>query len=145
MLLVEDQENKVAEWAGLVLGKPIIQPAKIFGVVEDDGLLKGAAIFNDYQGPGGNIELTYVGPGTLTKNVMRQMAEFAFVACNASRVTLKTMRSNLVARKLLGNKKHGLVHECVLKRYYSTEKGGDALVFVLSRDHAKRWLGGSIE
>ena len=141
MILIAGEDEKVAEWAGLALGKPFVHPYCAFGIVEADGLLRGAAIFNNYQGPGANIELTYVGPGTLGRNILRELARYAFNACGASRVTIKTMRKNILVRKLLGNKRHGLEFEGVLKRYYDTEKSGDALVYVLHKDNAKRWLG----
>ncbi len=139
MILVGGQDQKVAKWASLVLGKPIVQPYAAFGIIEPDGLLRGAAIFNDYQGPGGNIEMTYVGAGTMTRKVLKALAHYAFVSCAASRVTFKTMRQNIVTRKLLGKACRGLTHEGVLRRYYTTEKSGDALVYVLSRENAKRW------
>lgn len=142
MMLIGGNDQTVADWAGQAMGVKFVQPLAAFGIVEDDGLLKGAAIFNDYQGAGANIELTYIGPGTLTRKIMRGLAEFAFRTCNASRVTLKTMRRNLPVRKLLTKDRLGLRFEGTLKRYYTTEKEGDALMFVLYREDAPHWMMG---
>lgn len=138
MLLIGNQDQAVADWASAVLGKPIVQPFAALGVTEQDGLLKGAAIFNDFQGKNANIELTYVGPGTLRRGIIRQIAQYAFGLNSASRVTCKTHRKNVTARKLLP--RLGFRMEGTLKRYYGTTKGDDALVYVMDRNDAKRWL-----
>lgn len=141
MLLIDGQDAQVAEWAGRCMGTQFVGPLSALGIVEPDGKLRGAAIFNDFQGTGGNIELTLIGPGALTPSVMRGIAEYAFVHCNAARMSCKTRRDNIYMRKLLGQKRHGFRFEGVSPRYYDTEKGGDALRFVLFKEDAKRWLG----
>ncbi len=125
---------------GPLLGKPIIAPFAAVGIVDDANVLCGAAVFNDYQGPGGNIEFTYFGPHTLTRVVIKWLATYAFVTNQASRVTFKTHRSNHVVRKLLT--RHGIAYEATLRAYYDTAKGSDALVFMLDRKNAARWLRG---
>lgn len=140
-LMIEGQDQAVADWVGQVLGKPIVQPYSAIGICDPDGKLRGAAIFNDFQGPGGNMEMTYVGPQTLTRGVLKWLARYAFNRCNASRVTFKTMSRNHAVRKLLA--RHKLDYEGRLRAYYDTAKGGDALVYVLYRSKAARWLGAS--
>jgi len=140
MRVLPGHDEEVARWVSQHLGKPILAPYAAMGVLDDDGVLRGAAVFNDYQGPGGNIEFTYYGPETLTRSVIRWLANYAFVTNKASRVTFKTHRSNHLVRKLLN--KHGMVFEGVLRRYYNTDKGSDALVFMLDRRNAARWLRG---
>lgn len=142
MLLIAGQDKVVADWAGRMLGTEFVQPLSALGVVADEGgLLMGAAIFNDYH-PGGNISFSYVGPGTLSRDIIRQLVTYAFEACRASRVTIQTRRSNRMVRKLLGEKRHGFEFEGVRKRYYDTTEDGDALCFVLFPDQAKRWSRG---
>lgn len=140
MQVLSGHDQEIAAWVSRYLGKPIIAPYAAVGIVDDAGVLKGAAVFNDYQGPGGNIEFTYYGPQTLTRSVIRWLANYAFVTNKASRVTFKTHRKNHLVRKLLS--KHGMMFEAVLRRYYSTDKGSDALVFVLDRKNAALWLRG---
>lgn len=140
MKILTGHDQEVAAWASNLLGKPIIQPFSAVGVLNSDNTLCGAAIFNDYQGPGGNIEFTYFGPQTLTRSIVKWLATYAFVTNSVSRVTFKTHRSNHLVRKLLT--KHGMAFEGTLKRYYSTAKSGDALVFMLDRRNAALWLRG---
>lgn len=139
MLLVGGQDQVVADWAGQAFGKPFLQPLSAFGITEADGLLKGAVIFNDFQGKNANIEMTYFGPGTISRGIIRALAAYAFIQNNVSRVTCKTRRDNVIARKILP--RLGFKFEGVLKRYWGTEKGSDALIFMLDRNSAKRWLG----
>ncbi len=135
--LIGGHDQEVTAWAGHELGVTFMQPVAAFGIV-DDGQIKGAAIFNDYY-VGGNIEMTYLGCGTISRRIIRELANYAFRKNGVSRVTCKTKRSNFVVKKLLPRLGFGL--ECTLKRYYGTERGDDALVFVLSRERAAKWLG----
>lgn len=135
MDFIEGQDQAVAEWASRLLGKPIVQPFAAIGIGQD-GLLKAAAIFNDFQGANGNIELTYVGKDSLTRQSLRWLARYAFVINKASRVTMKTRRDNHLVRRLLGSR---FTYEGTLSRYYDTTKHGDALVFVLHKNNAERW------
>ena len=136
MEMIEGQDQIIAQWASTLLDKPIVQPFAAIGIGRN-GAIRAAAVFNDYQGHGGNIEFTYVGRGTLTRSVMRWLIGYAFDANKASRVTMKTRRDNHVVRKLMT--KHGFAFEATLKRYYDTSKNGDALVFVMDRKSAERW------
>lgn len=136
MNMIEGQDAIIAQWAATLLDKPIVQPFSAIGIGRD-GAVRGAAIFNDYQGPNGSIELTYVGVRTLTRDVIRWLIRYAFDTNKASRVTMKTRRDNHVVRRLMV--KHGFEYEATLKRYYDTAKSGDAMVFVLDRKAAERW------
>ena len=140
MKLIGGIDTAVGEWAGKMMGKPIIEPFAAFGIAHGDRLV-GAAIFNDFQGPNANIELTYIGPGTITRSVIRGLATYAFAQNKVSRVTCKTMRRNAVARKLLP--RLGFKFEGTLKRYWGTASGDDALIYYMDRTAAKRWLAGA--
>lgn len=131
-------DEVVAGWAGKQLNATFVRPFAALGIVKD-GQMAGAAIFNDYQGPNGNIELSYVGPGTVCRKVIGELARYAFITNKASRVTLKTKRTNPVCKLA---PRLGFEFEAVLKRYYNTDKSGDAVVFVMTRPMAKRWLTG---
>jgi RimJ/RimL family protein N-acetyltransferase len=136
LMVIPNQDRTVADWAELAMGAPFHAPYSALGIVEPDGLLKGAAIFNDFY-PGGNIELTFVGPGTITRSVIRELCSYAFDKCGASRVTCKTNTRNVVVRKLLP--RLGFKMEMRLKRYYDDAQ--DAYCFVFYREDAKRWIG----
>ena len=117
MDLIVKHDETVAKWAESRLRAKFNPPRIAMGIVDGSGVLVGAAIWNAYQEKG-NVELSYVGPGTLSRTVMRKLAKFAFGDLGASRVTLKTSRKNDVTKKLLGNKRHGFVYEMTQKRYF---------------------------
>lgn len=137
MDLIYGQDEAVAAWAGERLGVAFQRPYVAIGIARS-GESCGAAVFNEHY-RGGNIELTFVGHGMLSRRVQKALAEFAFLRCGASRITIRTMRRNLTARKLLGrgNRFH---FEGVQRQYYGPEKGDDALVYVLFKEQAGKWL-----
>lgn len=137
MTLVAGHDAEVARWAGEQLGVHFVQPFTALGVVTDKGLV-GASVFNDYY-RGGNVEWTYVGSGSLRPGMLRELASYCFVQLGASRVTAKTRRSNAVVRKLLP--RAGFSFEMTQKRYFGPSKGDDALVYVLFKEDAGKWLG----
>lgn len=139
LLLIGGQDQTVLDWASAVLNKKFVQPASAFGITDENGLLKGAAIFNDYY-KGGNIEMTYIGAGTFSRSIMKGLARYAFTACQVSRVTLKTQRANLVVRKLLKAGRLGWQFEGVIPRYFGPTKQDDALTFVLYKHKAPKWM-----
>lgn len=130
-------DDEVAGWAGHQLGVTFQRPFKAMGVIDRNDAICGAVIFNEHY-HGGNIEMTLVGPGMLTWRVQKAIMQFSFVNCEASRLTARTARRNAVVRRLLP--KAGFQFEGVQKRYYGPEKGDDALVYVLFRENAGRWL-----
>lgn len=138
MELVAGYDEAVADWAGRQLGVKFVQPLRAFGILNGNGQAVGAAVFNDYY-KGGNVEWTHVGPGTIRPGLMRDLARFAFIDLQASRVTAKTAYRNVKVRKLLP--KAGFTFEFTQKRYFGPERGDDALVYVLFRENAQRWIG----
>lgn len=130
-------DAEVAAWAGAQLGVSFQQPFRAMGVVDSQGTLRGATIFNEHY-TGGNIEMTLVGPGMLTRGVQQAIVRFAFVNCGASRLMARTARRNAVVRRLLP--KAGFAFEGVQKRYFGPERGDDALIYVLFREQAGKWL-----
>lgn len=138
MELVAGYDEAVADWAGRQLGVKFVAPYVAFGIIDNSGKAVGAAVFNNHF-ERGNIEWSHVGPGSITRSVVRQLAQYAFVHCEASRVTAKTMRRNVKVRKLLP--KAGFTFEGTQKRFFGPDAGDDALVYVLFREQAQRWLG----
>lgn len=138
MILVGGHDREVIAWASKVLNKHFVEPAAAFGIIDNDGHLKGAAIFNDFYA-GGNLEFTYIGPGTVTRRIIRQIASYAFIDNKAARLTAKTARGNIVARKLLP--RLGFMLEGTQRRYFGPRKSEDALVFVMHRAALPEWIG----
>lgn len=138
MRVLGAHDQEVAAWAGAVLGVAFQEPYTAFGVIDRTGVVQGAAIFNDYY-PGGNVELTYVGSNSFSKGVFRFLCRFAFDELKATRVTARTRRGNVVMRRMLP--KGGFNFEGTQKHFYGPTKADDALVYVLFRHNAERWLG----
>lgn len=138
MQWVGGHDAVVAEWAQQMFhGKLNFWAVhSAFGIVSDDGTLKGAALFSDYY-PGGNVELTMVGPRTLTRAILNQIAYHAFVTLQASRVTAKTRRSTPEVSKLLT--KAGFKFEAVSRNYFGPEPGDDAIVYSFAAKDAAKW------
>lgn len=137
MDLVFGQDDAVAEWAGVRLGVTFQRPFVAIGIARG-GAAIGAAVFNEYY-RGGNIELTFVGDGALTRRVQRALAQYAFGQLAVSRITIRTAYRNTKVRKLLGRKGR-FEFEGVQKRFYGPDRGDDALVYVLPREKAGKWL-----
>lgn len=137
MRVVAGQDQVIADWAGSLLGVRFQEPYTAFGFVDANASLRGACIFNDYY-PGGNVEVTYVGPRSFTKATLTFMARFCFDELRVSRVTAKTRRGNVLMRRILP--KGGFQFEGTQKRYFGADRKDDALVFVMMRDNAKKWL-----
>jgi hypothetical protein len=138
MELVSGYDEAVADWAGRQLGVKFVQPLKAFGILNGKGQAVGAAVFNDYY-KGGNVEWTHVGPGTIRPKLMRELARYVFIDLDCSRVTAKTARKNVPVSRLLTNA--GFTFEGSQKRYFGPTAAQDAMVYVLFRENAARWLG----
>lgn len=136
-MLVAGHDEAIAAWAGDQLGVRFVQPLSAIGVVDAEGSIIGASVFNDYY-HGGNLEWTCVGPGSLKANMLRELAQYAFVQLGATRVTAKTRRSNKLVRRLLP--RAGFTFEMTQKRYFGPTRDDDGLVFVLFRENAGKWL-----
>lgn len=139
MNLVGGHDAEVAAWAGKMLDKHFVQPLAAHAVVDDDGHLKGAVVWNDFY-QGGNIEATYMGKGTLSRRVLKSMLTYAFGVCGATRITAKTARRNFVVKKIMP--RMGFVLEYTQKHYFGPDRGDDALVFVLYKNRVPKWLTG---
>lgn len=139
MLVVTGHDRTICDWAQAKFeGLNFSTMHSAFGIASPvDGTLLGAALFSDYY-PGGNVELTYYGPGTLTRSVLNAISFHAFVNLNASRVTCKTKRENKNAARLLA--KAGFKFECVQKRYFGPNDADDAIVYAFPVEHAAKWL-----
>lgn len=135
-MIVAGQDRAVADWAAAKIGCARFQePFTAYGFAGPDGGLVAATILNDYY-PQANIEWTHVG--TLRCDMLKFVARFVFNELQAARVTAKTRRANVLVRRLLP--KGGFQFEGVQRRYFGPEKADDALVYVMFREHAARWL-----
>lgn len=138
-MLLGGHDREVIRWASHVLNKHFVEPASAFGIVDSNGNLRGAAIFNDFY-PGGNIEMTYLGAGTITRSILKGIARYVFVECGASRLTAKTQQGNVLVRRLLP--RLGFKLESTQPKYFGPTASEKALVFVMHRRAVPKWMVG---
>lgn len=138
MHIVAGRDEEISAWASAHLGcAQFQQPYTAFGFVSATGELLAGAVFNDYY-PGGNCEWSHVG--VLRPRMLQFLARFVFLELDATRVTAKTRRGNVTVRRLLGKKSSGFQFEGTQKFYFGPTKADDALVYVLFRANALRWM-----
>jgi len=111
-------------------------PFAAVGLIDDRGTLIGGVVWTQFY-RGGNIEITVAGE-RWQKDFIRWCFRYAFVTCGCSRISARTRRSNVLARRLLP--KLGFSFEFSQKRYFGPERSDDGLVFVIHRESAKKWL-----
>ncbi len=138
MLAVYGHDLTIATWAQTKFeGLNFSTMHSAVGVIDPMGTLIGAALFSDYY-PGGNVELTFYGPGTLTRAIINEIGYHAFVTLGASRVTCKTKRANVDVIRLL--KKAGFGWEGNMKKFFGPTEDDTAIVFSFPVEKAARWL-----
>jgi len=136
-LVADDANGIVLDFIASYLGKPLPEPNIRFGIVDRHMVLVGAVGFTNFY-RGGNIELTWVGPGTTRPAIIREIISYAFDTCGCSRISAKTRRGNTIARKILP--KAGFRFEGTQRRYFGPERADDALCFVITYEEAlNRW------
>lgn len=137
MRLVGGDGEMVIKFVETALGKEITRPAVAFGIIDDKDILIGGAVFNDYTG--NNIEMTLHCRGLWARpNVLQSIAHYVYEVNGCERLTARTRRGNIAVRKLLP--KAGFSFEGTQKRYFGKSKEDDALLFVLFRDKAEKWM-----
>ncbi len=129
-------DESVTAWVSKKLNKPILGPLATIGWLGPDGTLKGAAVFNDFNGS--NIEITICGAGTMTRQTIREAMRYAFVQQKVNRLSARTERCNKRMRQLMP--RIGFTFESVAARYFGPHRRNDALVYRMLRADAERWL-----
>ena len=129
-MIVKNQSEAVARWAGDRLGCTFCPPFEAIGILNRNGARIGAAIFNDYSDR--NMELTAYGQGAFQRNVCIFMARYCFIQNNCRRVTTRTAASNLYVRKLLEH--YGWVKEGTLRCWYDDD---DAIIYGLLKEDCR--------
>jgi hypothetical protein len=88
--LLVGHDKEVAAWAfSTYQMKPMPVDAAI-GIVDESGTLRGAALYQSYNGF--NVEFSYYGRRTLTLGIIRSLARIAIVQFNPSRVSVSVNR-----------------------------------------------------
>jgi RimJ/RimL family protein N-acetyltransferase len=137
MNLLFGHDKVVADWASKKFGKPLRNWHVAIGIIDDAGVLVGAASFHDYNES--NIEFSFYGPGAARASIVRPLMKFAFETLKVNRVTARTPRQNKIVIRHLPA--FGFHMEGVMKHYYGPVKRLDAIVFGLTKADAQRFIG----
>ena len=79
--------EEVKAWAGLKLNTTFREPATALGLLDGQGHLAGAIIFNDYDAA--NVEMTPILPkGFVGRGMLREIFSYAFDELGVSRVSM---------------------------------------------------------
>lgn len=115
-----------------------------FGIVDDDGYLRGVALYHAYAPQYASIEITFAleSPRYLSRKVIAGIMAYPFLQLNCQRVSAATPRRAKPARRFL--KTFGFQLEGVGRRGFGP--WGDAMAYSLLRGEylASRWASPSL-
>ncbi len=134
MNLLFGHDKTVADWVSTKNGKSLQYWNHAIGIINNEGLLIGAATFHEYNGS--NVEFCFYGPQSVTHNIMRQLVNFAFDVLKVNRVTARTPRRNKIVNRHLP--RYGFKVEGIMRHYYGPVKKLDGIVYGLLRSDADR-------
>lgn len=115
--LVIGHDVEVAAWAFATANTCPMQFNLAVGIVNDAGKLCGAFMFTGYNGS--EAEIHYYGPGTLKRNVLKDIFLFALNVLKLNRLTVRTRKASMAR----GVAKLGAVYEGRMKRVYGPSDG----------------------
>lgn len=130
-------DEHVAEFVGKKLGVAFHPPFTCMGVVDDEGLLIGGAVFNGYNGF--NIDFSMYAPGMVNKRFMRAFFDYPFNQLGVLRLSARTRRANKRVCDLLT--RLGFKFEGVADRYFGPQRRDDAMCYALHKDKALSLIG----
>lgn len=138
MQLITGQDARVAAWMFNAGKCSPMQYNMALGLSEDGGeTFVGGVMFTNWNGS--DAEVHFVGPGCLTRRVVRAICYIAATAFNLNRLTIRTRKESM-ARGVL---KLGAQYEGLIKRLYgpSDEDRHAGKQFVFFREQIDRLAG----
>lgn len=126
----------VYEWYTQQTGKQVPETCGVIAVLDADVKIIGCVFFVEYTGA--NIEAHLHLPKCLNRFVIKFVLNYVFNQLKCIRFTVKPPRNK---KRVLRNAiKMGFQYETTLKSYYGLTKGDDAIVYVMYKDQAKKWI-----
>lgn len=117
--LMIGRDHEVAAWAFAMTNScPMLFNAAI-GIINDDDKLCGAFMFTGYNGS--EAEIHYYGPGTLKRNILKDIFIFALKVLKVNRLTVRTRKPSMAR----GVRKLGAVYEGKMRRVYGPSDGDE--------------------
>jgi len=130
--VIRNAHQEVLAWAGHRLGTTFREPCIAIGVMDKDGHLAGAVVFNDHGLR--NVEMSMVGRFHL--QAVREVFAYAFNELGCRRISVTIRARNRDMLRLAH--KWGWVTEGVKRNYYDND---DAIILGMLRE-ACRFLRG---
>jgi RimJ/RimL family protein N-acetyltransferase len=129
--LLYGADEAVATWAFQRFNLTPFRYDMAIGIVNPSVGIVGAAFFYWWTGP--NVYFGYYGPKTMRLGLMRSLAQTAIDQFDASRVTIRTKKTN--KRFIKGLIKVGAQYEATCHRFYGKEDISEniAVQYVLFR------------
>jgi hypothetical protein len=125
--IILGQDARVARWMFEVSNSRPMQFNLAIGLADESGALVGGAMFTNFNGS--DAEIHFVGPGTLSRRVVRLIFGITVMQFNLNRLTVHTRKKSMAR----GVTKLGAKFECVCKRLYGStdaaEHAGRRYVF----------------
>lgn len=135
LLLGHDFE--VAIWAFAMTNSNPMQFNAAIGIINDEEKLCGAFMFTGYNGS--EVEVHYYGPGTLKRNILKDIFIFALKIFNVNRMTVRTRKQSMAR----GVRKLGAVYEGKMRRVYGPSDGDEhaAVQYAFFRERMEEIAG----
>lgn len=129
----------VAEWAWKTFELFPMHVNRAVGIIEEDGTLVGAAIFQNWNGC--QCDLSYYGPDTLTPGIVHCIARVLTGDLDVTRVTAMTSKKNRTLIRGMINL--GFSVEGTQKRFYGKQNTirNTAIRLVMFREDLDRLAG----
>lgn len=129
----QEENMSIAGIAGAQLGITFAPPFIALASIDDNGIIGGIVIFNNYDGA--NIDITAVGKGAWSPRVVRDICRYVFNQLGCARITAKVRKNDRKTRKLLN--KHSYF-ETGLRDWFGVGRHG--VQYRMTRDEC-RFLG----
>lgn len=137
VILLFGNDKLVADWMSKKWGHSIPPWYYAIGIIDPKtGLLRGAASFHNYNGA--NIEISYYGPNTFSRDVIRGISDFCINKIKVERLTVSVPRKSKSMLRTLP--RFGFKVEGVLRHFYGPYKRDDAIIFGMLASEGRKFL-----
>ena len=124
-------------WAEARFGRTLVRPHAALGW-EREGRLAAVALFENFKGAGGNIDMHFYIEPPLMRGFMRALWRYCFEQLGCGRVTMCVPQT--LSAQFPKVERLGFVPETWLPEYLA---GGEAaLQFVIYRSAVSKWMNG---
>ena len=133
IMMITDENKRVANWASKFLDGATWQNPQCFGFQENGNLI-GAVIFTNYSKNDIQVNVVSTNPRWWQKRFISHLFDYVWDTCGCNRVSSVVKKSNEKAHKL--NKTIGFKQEGIARQFFENENGQyeDGIIYGLLRD-----------